>query len=249
MTSPLGSLVNAVLAQVGAGSEFGAVVDDGRRRDLLRGLFQSYYAREMDKEVVFDTNRLWCARLPVLLDLFPDARIIACVRDVAWIMDSLERMHRASPYENTLLFGGNAASSHVYNRLEGLAQANQLVGFAWSALREAFYGPSADRILVVDYDLLAQAPGKVLPLIYRFIGEPVFDHDFDSVEYDAREFDLRLGAPGLHKVRRKVEFTPRRAIIPPDLFAKYTAMTFWGDTGGSAANVIAPKSDAQTKQR
>jgi sulfotransferase len=237
MSSPVGSLFNSVLAQVSAGSEFAAQVNQDQRRALLRGLFDSYYA-DLPQEVVFDTNRHWCARLPALLDLFPNAKVIACVRNVAWIMDSIERLYRANPYENTRLFSGNPGRSTVYSRLEGLAQHDQLVGFAWSALREAYFGEQAGSMLVIDYELLTRAPRKVIALVYDFLGETPFDHDFDHVEYDAVDFDLRLGTPGLHKVRAKVEFQPRRAVIPPDLFDKYAKLSFWNDASGSLAHLV-----------
>lgn len=245
MTSPVGALFNAVLSQVSAGSEFAPLVDQDARRRLLHGVFNAYYAPQAGKDVIFDTNRQWTAKLPALLDLFPNAKVIACVRNVAWVMDSIERLYRANPYENTRLFGGNMARSTVYNRLEGLAQHDQLVGFAWSALREAFYGEHAKSLLLVDYDLLAQAPEKVMPLVYQFIGEPAFEHDFDNVEYHADDFDVQLGTPTLHRVQRKVAFKPRRPVIPPDLFDKYSKLSFWHDQAGSAANVIAAHSAAQ----
>jgi sulfotransferase len=246
MTSPVGSLCNAVLSQVSAGSEFGPVVDRDKRKALLRGLFDSYYA-DVDREVIFDTNRSWSARMPLVHDLFPQAKVIACVRNVAWIMDSFERMYRANPYESTRLFGAAGVRGTVYSRLEGLAQHDQTVGHAWSALREAFYGEHAASLLLVDYELLTRAPAKVLPLVYDFLGEPHFEHDFENVEYDAEEFDQQLGAPGLHRVKRQVHFTPRPTVIPPDLFEKFNQMSFWNDKAGSAANVIAPQPAQQGK--
>lgn len=238
MTSPVGSLCSAVLGQVSAGSEFAPVVGRDKRRALLRGLFDTYYA-DVDRDIVFDTNRSWCAKMPLVHDLFPQAKVIACVRNVAWIMDSFERMYRANPYEHTRLFGAAGARGTVYSRLEGLAQHDQTVGHAWSALRDAFYGEHASSLLVVDYELLARAPAKVMRLVYEFLGEPHFEHDFDNVEYDAEEFDAQLGAPGLHKVKSQVKFSPRPTIIPPDLFDRFNQMSFWNDKAGSAANVIA----------
>lgn len=249
MSSPVSGLVHGVLSQVSAGSEFGAVVDRPLRRRLLKGLFDAYYANAPQDAVVFDTNRAWCSRIGTVLDLYPDAKVIACVRNVGWVMDSIERLYRSDPFEYTRLFGANMARSTVYSRLEGLAQHDQLVGHAWSSLREAFYGEHAASMLVVDYDLLAQAPQKVMPLVYRFIGEPAFDHDYEHVEYDAPEFDLPLGAPGLHKVRPKVEFKPRRPVIPPDLFEKYAQLSFWGDPAGSAAHLVTAQPRAAHEQR
>jgi len=237
ISSPVAGLASGVLNLVSAGSEFATLVDQQQRRALLRGLFDAYYGA-LDQEVIFDTNRVWCGRLPLLRDLFPDAKLIACVRNVAWVMDSIERLYRANPYDNTRLFNAIGGRSTVYTRLEGLIQHDQMVGSAWAALREAYYGEQAGSMLLVDYDLLSRAPQQVIPLIYDFIGEPGFEHDFEHIDYDAVDFDLQLGVPGLHRVRAKVEFQARRTLLPPDLFDKYAQLSFWGDRNGSRANVI-----------
>ncbi|CDF84449.1 sulfotransferase family protein [Pseudomonas knackmussii B13] len=169
MSSPVGGLFSSVREHCSAGSEFAPLITHEQRRNLLRGLFDSYYADQADKSVVFDTNRLWCANLPALRELFPQSKVIACVRNVAWIMDSLERLFRANPFENTKLFADASERNSVYSRVETLAQRNRLVGFAWSALKEAYYGEQADSLLVIDYDLLVQNPEQVIRLVYQFI--------------------------------------------------------------------------------
>ena len=73
MTSPVGVLYTNMLAQFGAGTEFGPVITQDQRRRLVRGLFDSFYADHADKAVVFDTNRLWSAHLPMLMDQFPSS--------------------------------------------------------------------------------------------------------------------------------------------------------------------------------
>jgi sulfotransferase len=238
MSSPVASLYAGMRQQFGAGSEFGAVITPAERRRLVRGLFDAYYAEQAGKDVVFDTNRMWAAHMPMLMDQFPQAKVIACVRNVAWIMDSLERRYRADPYENTRLFNDEVERNTVYSRVETLAQRNRLVGYAWSALKEAFYGEHASSLLLLDYDLLAQAPHKVMPLIYQFLGEPPFEHDFERLEYDAPEFDATLGIRGLHKVRSKVSFETRATILPPDLFQQNASLSFWKNASDSLANVI-----------
>ncbi|MBK5538265.1 sulfotransferase [Pseudomonas sp. TH05] len=243
MTSPVGSLFASVLGQCSAGSEFGSVIDTAMRRRLLGGLFNSYYADKADKPVIFDTNRQWCSRLPALTDLFPQCKVIACVRNVAWVMDSIERLYRANPFENTKLFNDDVERNTVYSRVETLAQRNRLVGFAWAALKEAYYGEHADSLLIVDYDLLSQAPERVMRLVYEFIGEPWFEHDFEHLAYDAPEFDQALGVAGLHKVKPRVALQSRRTILPPDLFEQYSKLSFWLDGSASAANVIRMKAE------
>ena len=232
------------VAEPVSSAQLNELADPAFHRVHLRGLFDAYYADRAPVPVVFDTNRQWCARMPALHDLFPQAKVIACVRNVAWIMDSLERVYRANPFENTKLFNDDVERNTVYSRVETLGQRNRLVGYAWSALKEAYYGEHADSMLVVDYDLLSQAPERVMRLVYEFIGEPWFEHDFEHLSYDAPDFDDALGVSGLHRVKPKVELQPRRTILPPDLFEQFAHMSFWRDGTSSAANVIRTKADA-----
>lgn len=242
MTSPVGGLFKGMLNQLGAGSEFGPVVTKEQRKRLSRGLFDSYYADQAgSKEVIFDTNRMWSAQMPALMDLFPGAKLIACVRNVAWVMDSIERRYRANPYEITRLFSDDTERNTVYSRVDTLAQRNRMVGYPWTALKEAFYGEHASSLLLVDYELLAQAPHKVLPLIYQFLGEPEYAHDFEQVQYNAPEFDEALGLHGLHKVRTRVALESRPTILPPDLFEQYSKLSFWQDGAKSRASMITAK--------
>lgn len=113
MTSPVGTLFAGMLNQFAAGTEFGSTITHAQRRRPVRGLFDAYYADQADKSVIFDTNRMWSAKMPALLDQFPGAKVIACVRNVAWIMDSLERRYRANPYELTRLFNDDPAARPV----------------------------------------------------------------------------------------------------------------------------------------
>ncbi|QEI04818.1 sulfotransferase [Pigmentiphaga aceris] len=241
MSSPVGNLLNGMLGQLGAGSEFGPLVTTEQRRRLGRGLFDAYYADHADKAVIFDTNRGWSGQMAAALDMFPRAKFIACVRNVAWVMDSIEQRYRADPYEITKLFTNDAERNDVYSRVEALAQRNRMVGGPWAALKQAFYSNEAENLLVVDYDLLAQAPDKVLKLIYDFIGEPWFEHDYQGLNYDEPAFDRNLGLPNLHKVREKVALQHRRSVLPPDLFAQYSQLSFWQHGADSAARVIAVK--------
>lgn len=241
MTSPVSSLFEGIVNQVSAGSELSTMVDQETRARLLRGLFDTYYANHSE-EVIFDTSRGWTAKLPALMKVFPEAKVICLVRDVAWIMDSLERQFRDNAFENTKLFNSPQERATVYSRIEALAHANRLVGFPWHALREACYSEFADRIVIVDYDLLTARPSEVFQLIYEFIGEPPYEHDFSNVEYDAPEFDANLGLEGLHRVHKNVAPRLRDTVLPPDLFKKYAKLAFWRDLPSSKAFRITPKS-------
>jgi sulfotransferase len=239
ISSPLGGLFHATHNAMGAWSETSVMLDDDQRHRILEGLFNSYYADRQDKRLIIDTNRAWCGRLPALKRLFPDAKVICCVRSVAWIMDSIERLTREHPFRESKLWNSDSERSNVFTRVDALSQNDRFVGYSWSALKEAVYGEHASSLLLVDYDLLAAAPGKVMDLIYDFIGEPRFQHDFDNVSFDAQAFDQNLGLPGLHTVRPKVAVQGRRTLLPPDLFRRLDDLSFWRDLSNSAAHLIA----------
>lgn len=244
MSSPVAGLLNGALEQMGANSESYSFFDEAKRKRICKSLFEAYYA-DKEHSLIFDTNRQWTARLHQLVELFDDFKVICCVRNPAWIMDSFETIYRKNPFDYSRMF--NAASRQtVYSRCESLISAGGAVGSAWSALKEAYYGEFSDRLLLVDYDLLTQHPARTIELIYRFIGEPLFDHDFNNVDYAESEFDQNLGVKGLHTVKKKVEFKVRRSILPPDLFVKYQEMDFWQDNAGTSANIIASKKSAAT---
>ncbi|WGF90516.1 sulfotransferase family protein [Marinivivus vitaminiproducens] len=235
MTGPLGTLFGSLLNAMSPQNETALFLSLRQKRDLLRGLFEAYYRDQAGRSVIFDTNRVWTARMPALLDLFPDAKLLCCVRNVSWVLDSLERLVRRNAFEPSSLFASAAERATVYSRVEALAHRERLVGFAWSALKEAYYGERSDRLLLIEYDTLCRRPDETLALVYDFLGQPRFAHDFDNVDYAEPEFDRHLGTPGLHTVRRKVRFAARPTILPPDLFDKYAGLTFWRDPAGSSA--------------
>lgn len=241
MSGPVGPLINGLLQQIGAGSEFYSFFSEEKRKTMCHAVFNAYYADQEGKEIIFDTNRMWTARLHQLMELFEDFKVICCVRNPAWVLDSFERIYRKNPFDYSKLF--SAQNRHtVYSRCESMVNGG-IVGTAWMALKEAFYGEFSDRLLLIDYDLLAQHPQNTIRLLYEFIGEPPFEHDFDEVVFSHDEFDYNIGAKGLHTVKKKVEFKPRRTILPPDLFHKYSQMAFWKDPSGTSAGIIAPKKD------
>lgn len=227
MSGPLAGLFDALVAQMSARNEFSVFLDDAKRERILRGLFDSYYS-DCTAEVVFDTNRGWCARMPAIAQLFPEAKVIACVRELPWVIDSIERLVQRNVFSPSSIFNYSTGGT-VYTRANDVASQDGMVGGPYDALKQACYGAQRDRLLVVQYDTLTAEPAKVMHAIYEFIGEPVFEHDFGHVDYDVTSFDERAGTPGLHTVRGEVKAEPRETVLPPDLFNRFVHDAFWRD--------------------
>ena len=183
---------------------------------------------ESTAEVVFDTSRGWCQWMPAIARLFPDAKVIACVRDLPWVVDSIERLIQRNVFSPSSIFNFNAGGT-VYTRAKSVVSTDGMVGGPYDALKQACYGAQRDRLLLVQYETLSTDPAKTMHAIYSFLGEPMFEHDFGHVDYDVTEFDERAGTPGLHTVRGVVKAEARDTLLPPDLFNRFVNDAFWRD--------------------
>jgi sulfotransferase len=227
MSSPVCDILMAVERATSRNNPMTLMLDEQVKRRLRKDIFHAIYW-DKNHDVIFDTNRFWCAKLPLLTTLYPDAKVICCVRHVSWIMDSFERLYRAHPLELSALYDF-AADSTVFTRCAKLASSAGVVGRALDALREGYYGEHADRLHLIDYDILAADPQRAIRRLYEVIGEPLFLHNFESIESPPAnaEFDRAIGSPGLHDVRPKVELARRKTILPPMLFERFANDDFW----------------------
>ncbi len=120
MTGPVGVMYMALESAMSRRNETAVFFTDTQRRDVLRGVFTNYYCAVQTEKLVIDTNRIWTAKLPALTQLFPQAKVICCVRNIAWIMDSIERLVRKNAFELSGMFGFEPGST-VYTRLNRIA--------------------------------------------------------------------------------------------------------------------------------
>lgn len=227
MSSPLAGMFSAMLGEMSGKNEFSVFITEAQRQRVLKGLFDNFYA-EVSAEVIFDTNRFWCTKLPAIKALFPGSKVIACVRELPWIIDSIERLVRKNAFQPSSIFNYLPGGT-VYTRANGLASSDGMVGFAYDALKEAFYGEEADRLMLVQYETLTTDPVNVLNAVYDFLGETPFTHDFEQITFEASAFDDKAGTPGLHTVRPQVKAIPRKTLLPPDLFRRFANDAFWKD--------------------
>jgi len=235
MSSPLFSIFSGLLRSMGPGNEYARFLSDGQRESVIRAVFDQYFAGFADKRLVFDTNRGWSAHLAALASLFPDSRVICCVRNPAWILDSIERRVQSAGLSRSRMFPDDAAEN-VYTRVEFMLKKGILSG-SMQALRQAWYGEHAGRLIAVRYDSITERPAQVMERLYCLLGEPEFSHDFENLEYSEPEFDEQLGLPGLHEVKRRVERVERTTVLPADLFAQ-NDRCFWDVPGQNPRGVI-----------
>ena len=74
ISSPMQGLVTSTINVI-TGSENNHLIDEDRRRQILRDVFEAYY-KAVNNPVVFDTSRGWTAKTSLLKDLYPQTKII-----------------------------------------------------------------------------------------------------------------------------------------------------------------------------
>lgn len=223
ITDPLATLVKGVIESSQDGPGMKSEVPIDRRKNMVKYLIDGYY-HDVNKPVCFNTNRAWTLLAGVTRDIYPKSKHIVCVRDINWILDSFELAHRRNPLSTNTVTGG--LSGTVYSRMEALMTETGVVGFPYVGIKQAITGPEQPLLFLLEYDQLCKNPDEIMRALYAFIDEPFFQHDFNNVEASWDEYDAEIGIK-LHEVKKRVEYKPRKFILPPDILNKYQNMEVW----------------------
>lgn len=223
ITDSLASFVKGMLDTVGTEPGMKSEIPVERRINTIKGMFDGFYSH-IETPVIFNTNRGWTYLTPIINEIYPDSKLILCVRDINWVLDSLERAHRKEPFSYNTVSGSIGKS--VYQRVENYMNETGIVGFPYIGIKQAITSDEKNKLILIEYDHLCKNPENILRSIYKFIEEPYYDHDFENVERSWGEYDSEIGI-NLHETRKKVEFIPRSTIIPPDILQKYMNMEVW----------------------
>lgn len=223
ITDPLATFVKGMLDTIGTEPGMKSEMSIERRKNTIRGMFNGFY-EHIDKPVVFNTNRGWTYLTPIIDQLYPNSKFIVCVRDINWVLDSLEQAHRKEPFSYNTVSGGSGKS--VYQRIESYMSETGIVGFPYVGIKQAITGNEKNKLILIEYEQLCKNPEQTIRSIYNFIGETYYSHDYENVEKSWDEYDLEIGIK-LHRIRRKVEFIQRPTILPPDILQKYANIEVW----------------------
>jgi len=225
IASPVSGICDSIINSFTA-SENSQNIDEEKRKDSLKGFIDGYY-NSIDKQVIFDSNRSWTSKTSLLKTLFPYTKIICCVRDIPWILDSFERIsnHNAL-YTNTFI--DEEAQPSVETRCMAMMDPTK-AGHVYKPLKwlEEGLACNPEIIHLVEYDDLCKSPEQEIRKIYSFLDREYYPHDYNNVEYSNEPFDLSFGMRDLHTVRKKVEHKPRRSILPESVWNKYKGLEFW----------------------
>lgn len=189
-TSLLPFLLNGVVHGLSTTIEAKAMLQadrsgtEQRVRDVLRAMVENWY-REIQSPVIFDKSRAWSSSALLLKELYPASNILVTVRDLRSVCASAEKQHR-----RTALFDDapDPPSRTMYYRADKLFSPTGLIGSAIVGVEDMLRRRPAGAIFV-RYESLANDPAAEMASIYRLLGEPEFQHDFEHIVNTAGDPD------------------------------------------------------------
>lgn len=205
-------------------SKHGLLINNEKRINLLMGLFDSYY-KDIDREIIFNTNRAWMSLRNVIPSIDKNMKIVCFVREVPLILNSFEKAFLKHPLYLSLIYDlessiHNLASercAHIFK--EKLIPPLKII--------EEMRSEKGENIMFIEYEHLCDDPIKVMKNFYEFIEEPHFEHDFSNVGASFEMLDLIDNNPGLHKTDNIVRKERTEIVVAPEILNKYNLGKYW----------------------
>ena len=206
-------------------------------KEIIASVLPQYYS-DRKEPVIFDKNRSWTVRMnyiPGYFDIQP--KVICPVRDTAEILTSFISMMRRNPYEvngkinfiDEMLVKNNIPLTDD-NRCEFIASPNGILGQSVEGLRKALMEGYDNSIHLVEYRDLVNNQKENVEKIYEFLGEELFEHDFNKLDNINRENDAQIyGFADMHDVRPTLEYVSKNPedVLSPEILEKCKDTEFW----------------------
>lgn len=226
---------------------------------IIGSIIENWYY-DVEKPVVIDKNRAWCARVPFIEGYIKqEAKIIVPVRRIDEILASILTMIKRNPFKdgqprinfvdeylvkNNIPINDETRCQHLLNN----------DGIVWESLNATKLGVDeghSDKFHYVDYNDLVDDPQGELNKIYTFLGEDSFPHSFDNLSNQHREDDITTyGLGDMHEVHSKLEKTSSdpSEVLPSSIIELYNSnketLEFWKEpikTFSTQTKVVAPQ--------
>jgi sulfotransferase len=206
-------------------------------KQIIASILPQYYS-DRQEPAIFDKNRSWTVRMNYIFGYFDiQPKVICPVRDTAEILTSFISMMKRNPYEvngkinfiDEMLVKNNIPLTDD-NRCEFIASPNGILGQSVEGLRMALMGGYENSIHLVEYRDLVNNPKETVEKIYEFLGEELFEHDFNKLNNINRENDAQIyGFSDMHDVRPTLESVSKNPedILSPKILEKCKNTEFW----------------------
>ena len=178
--------------------------------NFLRQGMRGWYEAMTDKPIVFSKSRVWAEWLPHTFAIDPNSKYLLMLRDLRDIICSFESLLWKYPQVTTL---GNREKQFYQEPFEhrirmyctdNFSNLGRPLEILPHVVEVAQKNPNS--FFVCRQEDFNEQPRETLQMIYQWLGEPNFEHDFDNIpKPDYYEHDTTYRALVSHKTRTKLE--------------------------------------------
>lgn len=156
---------------------------ENRMSRTVRGMANAWY-EDREEPFVFDKGRGWLVIADQCSFLWPQMRLICCVRDSREIFASILRQHLRYP-----LLQEAADGETIYARAERLFDPKGMVGGPITYVEDVM-AKKMKNVIPLIYETFVENPKSELQKLYAELGLDWWDgHDFEDVQDTATDVD------------------------------------------------------------
>lgn len=195
-----------------------------RLHNAMMGFVNGWFA-ETEKPFVVDKSRGWIAHVDLAKLLFPNFKMLICIREPSQIYGSVEARH-----QKTLLldFPDHLASLTRYGRADKLFAKEGVIGGPLGSIQSLQdIDPSMEgQFYYVIYEHLMEDPHSVLNDIFGWLGASEHNVDLNNLTVKPHESDSYYRFKYSHATRNSLSAATRH-IIPPRIEAEIKKNFQW----------------------
>ena len=230
MSSPLFGALQALRSHL-SDSEFLLAQLDGQFDRVYARLqracraFATAWWDETDCPVVVDKHRGWLNQIELALELDPDVKMVACVRELGQILGSIEAQHQQTVW---LDFPDDLASLSPYARAEMLFAPKGVVGGPLRSLQGVQDRPPEQqgRLFFVVFEHLMLEPARVMNDLFAWLEVPPQAIDPQNLKVGPQEADSFYRFKYRHRTHSTLK-PPQRHEISPRIEADLKSNYRW----------------------
>lgn len=211
-TTPVPSIVESIIKNMGPHSDFTSTDHKQlikRFYGMMGGAITGWYEAETEKSVVFSKGRPWIMFYHEIKKLFPTAKFIFCVRDLRGIILSFEKLLPQFPYLRYPVDGTNMEMHRLgqKDRIDfWLHNPGSALAISLPHLPKFYeiYKDAPEDFYILKYETFAQSPVLEMKKLYDFLNYEYFNHDFENLNHQIKEFDSAYWSYVDHTVGQKI---------------------------------------------
>lgn len=167
-----------------------------RFEDILRFTIERWHEPE---KIPVEKTRGWTGKVPLLRQLYPQSKVLVCVRDPRDVFASCERLDMKDRTLNKMKPGRSA----LIDKAKIMFNEQGMIGSCIHDVMDLEFRKS-DYHLVKFEDFVVR-PRLILSEIYDYLEVERFDHDVNDVPQYAQDFDEIYMRKFLHTASGKIE--------------------------------------------